>query len=314
MNISVCIPLYNKEKYIKRAIESVLAQSKPADEIIIVDDGSTDESTKVVLGFNDDRIRLIQQKNSGEGATRNRAMKEAKNELLALLDADDEWKPDFLASIQNLVEMFPNCAAYASNYDIVFPTKITSVVHRSLPPHPWKGVITNYFYHAQSGHPFNSSSIVLKKQVVEKLNGFPEGVNMSADTLFWIKLGMKYKIAYSSSPQSIYHQDIPDSAVKKTVSPYPITAKYIEDALLSNEVPKPLINDLTDYIAYLKIQRSYHLIITSRGVEAQNLLRSIGKNKKYKYKILFWRFWSLLPFEIFDLLHLLKYKLPWVTR
>ncbi len=93
--ISVVIPLYNKEPYIKRAIDSILAQKIQDYEIIVIDDGSTDKSAEVVKSFPDPRIRLIQQENAGVSAARNRGIEEAKAELIAFLDADDEWTPIF---------------------------------------------------------------------------------------------------------------------------------------------------------------------------------------------------------------------------
>ena len=108
-SISVVIPLYNKERYIHRAVESVLSQKIAPDEVIIVDDGSTDGGAREVKKISDFRIRLVQQSNSGECAARNRGIDEARNELVAFLDADDEWKPDFLAQIHRLMNNFPDC-------------------------------------------------------------------------------------------------------------------------------------------------------------------------------------------------------------
>ena len=93
--ISVVIPLYNKEKYIKRAIESVLNQTFQKFEIIVVNDGSTDKSAEIVQNIKDPRIRLINQKNAGVSAARNRGIQEAKYEYIAFLDADDFWEKIF---------------------------------------------------------------------------------------------------------------------------------------------------------------------------------------------------------------------------
>ena len=90
--ISVVIPLYNKEKQIKRTLQSVLTQTFQDFEIVIVNDGSTDNSTIEVEKIKDSRIRLIHQENAGVSAARNKGIEEAKYELIAFLDADDEWK------------------------------------------------------------------------------------------------------------------------------------------------------------------------------------------------------------------------------
>ena len=108
--VSVIIPLYNKARYIKRAVQSVLNQTFENFELIIVDDGSTDESLEIVRGITDDRLRVIQQANAGPGAARNRGMDESSGEFLAFLDADDEWTPHFLERTVLVLKEQPECA------------------------------------------------------------------------------------------------------------------------------------------------------------------------------------------------------------
>ena len=101
--ISVVIPLYNKERYIERAVYSVLSQTFQQFEIVIVNDGSTDGSVSVIERMNNPLIRLIHQKNGGVSAARNRGIEEARFEYIAFLDADDEWKENHLEVIAGLV-------------------------------------------------------------------------------------------------------------------------------------------------------------------------------------------------------------------
>lgn len=90
--VSVIIPNYNYGKYLPQAIESVFAQSRPAAEIIVVDDGSTDDSHQILEQYGE-RIRVIYQKNSGVAAARNHGVEKSSGTLLAFLDADDVWLP-----------------------------------------------------------------------------------------------------------------------------------------------------------------------------------------------------------------------------
>ena len=102
--ISVVIPLYNKEKSIASTLRTVLNQTFSDYEIVIVNDGSTDGSVEEIEKVQDDRIRLVHQPNAGVSAARNRGIEEAKGELNAFLDADDEWKPDYLATQYHLFQ------------------------------------------------------------------------------------------------------------------------------------------------------------------------------------------------------------------
>ena len=117
MRVSVIIPLFNKAPYIERALTSVAAQTYRDFEVIVIDDGSTDEGPRIVEDFNDLPIRLINQKNAGPGAARNRGLELAQGELVAFLDADDEWLPNYLSeSVRLLDEYGPDVAAITSGY------------------------------------------------------------------------------------------------------------------------------------------------------------------------------------------------------
>ena len=96
MRISAVIPCYNAAAFIGEAIDSALGQSRPPDEIVVVDDGSTDASAEVIRGFGA-RVRLVVQPNGGIGAARNRSLAEASGDGIAFLDADDVWPRDSLA-------------------------------------------------------------------------------------------------------------------------------------------------------------------------------------------------------------------------
>jgi succinoglycan biosynthesis protein ExoO len=103
---AVVIPLYNKELYIARAITSVMAQTRPVDEIIIVDDASTDSSIDKVTAFQDPRIRVLRRtdpRQRGLPATRNLGIRSARSHWIALLDADDSWREDFIEEIEKLL-------------------------------------------------------------------------------------------------------------------------------------------------------------------------------------------------------------------
>ena len=116
---SVIIPLYDKEAEVAATLRSALEQSLRPLEVIVVDDGSTDRSAEIVAAFRSPLVRLIRQPNAGVSAARNRAIAEARGEYVALLDADDRWRPGFLAEIASMIERWPDCGLYATAFDIV---------------------------------------------------------------------------------------------------------------------------------------------------------------------------------------------------
>lgn len=116
---SVVIPLYNKEKYICKAIDSVLNQSFTDFEVVICDDGSTDDSVEVVKNkYNSDRIRIIKKQNGGPSSARNRGVQEARGEWIVFLDADDLLLPNALESFARLIDSNNNINYFICNYYI----------------------------------------------------------------------------------------------------------------------------------------------------------------------------------------------------
>lgn len=205
---SIIIPLYNKEQYVQRTIRSVLAQTYQDYEILIVDDGSTDKSLSMVHTFEDPRIRVVQQANAGVSAARNRGVAEAKYDLIAFLDADDEWLPQYLETIKTMENNFPECHVFTTNYKIVdsnanerYPVNTTLIEFNGE-----YGVIPNYFDIAsRTAPPICASAVVLRKSAINNIDGFPVGITLGEDLLVWARLACKYKIVYAKVPLAIYN-------------------------------------------------------------------------------------------------------------
>lgn len=206
--ISVVIPLYNKGKSISKTLESVLNQTFQNFEIVVVDDGSTDDSVSEVLAIDDNRIRLIHQENAGVSAARNKGIQESRYDLIAFLDADDEWKADYLDTQYDLYKKYPECSVYACNYEFKKSNgEIDSTIIRMVPFQEEDGILSNYFEVASHSHPpLWTSAVMVKKQAIESINGFPVGIKSGEDLLTWARLAVKYKIAYTKSPKAIYNQ------------------------------------------------------------------------------------------------------------
>ena len=114
--ISIIIPLYNKQNCIKETIQSVLSQSFTDFELIIVNDGSTDNSLEIIRTFTDKRINVISQSNGGVSSARNRGIKESKGEYLLLIDADDYLMPNALEIFHELMVYYPNKDVYIGSF------------------------------------------------------------------------------------------------------------------------------------------------------------------------------------------------------
>lgn len=205
--ISVIIPLYNKVSDVGRSLRSVIRQTYVNFELIVINDGSTDRGPEIVREVDDPRIRLIDQQNAGVSVARNRGVQEAKSDLVAFLDADDEWQPDFLETIMRLHANHPECAVFATNYFFrdVNGTLRQPIYRGGMPSGHWEGVLNNYFEIAsQSDPPLWSSAIAVKKEALKAIGGFPVGVTSGEDLLTWARLAVSNSIAYCSRPLATF--------------------------------------------------------------------------------------------------------------
>ncbi len=204
---SVVMPLYNKEATVERAIKSVFNQTVQDFEIIIVNDGSTDNSASIVESLKDPRIHLIHQVNQGVSAARNRGIAEAKYELIAFLDADDEWLPEFLETIRRMVTNYPDCGLYATRYFFNYPSGNRKKAIINGFPDNFEGLLDDYFKIAVRSHPpVWSSATCVSKKAINKIGGFPIGVKSGEDLVTWAKIAICFSIAYSMKCVSIFYQ------------------------------------------------------------------------------------------------------------
>lgn len=210
MKITVVIPVYNKSRYIGRALNSVLAQNYLDWEIIAVDDGSSDDSAAIIESFLDPKIRCIRQENQGVSAARNCGIAEAKTDWIAFLDADDEYFPTFLERIAGIIEsdLDPEVAFIGSNYLM----ESVSPALSALEP---EGV-RDFFQMFQNGRtPNNSSSTVVRKDKLLAVGGFPVGVKQFEDWVTWGKLAIVGRFYFIPEVLSVYHV-VEGSAARST--------------------------------------------------------------------------------------------------
>lgn len=213
---SVVIPLHNKENQVYRTINSVLSQTYKNFEIIVVDDGSTDNSIDIVNKINDPRIQIIKQSNKGVSAARNKGIKHAKYNHIAFIDADDCWNESFLKSIKNLIVKYPDAGAYATGYKIVNQLN-KEIIPRSIIKFGEKriGKLNDYFKFAIEFPIVTASSVVIPKKIFNELGGFLENINRGEDLEMWCRVALNYQIAFDSHINAIYFTNYSDQATKK---------------------------------------------------------------------------------------------------
>ena len=197
--ISVIIPLYNKVNEVGRAVESILNQTYQNFVIIVVGGRSTDGSEEVLKKYPDTRIRFVQETGNNVAQARNQGIEAAETELIAFLDADDEWKPAFLETIVKLHQKYPNAGLYSTAYER-HAIKITKPSPVKGLPENFEGYIENYFkLYVDSGFPpFTTSSTVLDKKVFPAVGLFRKDARISEDLEMWMKVAYHFPIVFTT--------------------------------------------------------------------------------------------------------------------
>lgn len=204
--VSVVVPIYNKERYLRRAVDSVLGQSFTDYELILVDDGSTDDSLAVARGYTDPRIRVIHQTNGGAGAARNRGIDEARAAMLAFLDGDDEWDPLFLEQMMALARDHPHAGLYCAPYVHVEPGKVR--IHAKWVGVPDRGILPRYFRSVAMGGPVISSSSVCVRRTVFDAVGKFSADSSGEDQDMWARIALRFPVAaVRGRPLAVYYRD-----------------------------------------------------------------------------------------------------------
>lgn len=231
--ISVVIPLYNKSATIQRAIRSVLAQEVAEVEIIVVDDGSTDDSAAVVEAMSDQRIKLVRQANAGPGRARNIGASHARAPLFSFLDGDDEWKPGFLAAGLAALHQHPQAVAYACGFDSgIYAEQVTDKVSLltsapTLLPPPKAEAGHQWMKYALDG--LHSSSTIVRREAFLAAGGYfdRDRCLWGEDSYLWGQVLFMGPIFWDPARRIFYH--IEDSelgfAVKHRDRERPLAAR-----------------------------------------------------------------------------------------
>ncbi len=210
--VSVIVPLFNKADYIGRALASVSGQSFADFELIVVDDGSTDGGPEIVAQHGDSRLRLISQQNRGPGAARNRGIEESRGLLLAFLDADDEWLPNYLeVSIAGMDGSGARHAAHACAYfDEPAGTDSSAMWrNRGLVPGVCRVDASTRAEALLHRVAFMSPcTTVARVDVIRKLGGFYENnCRYAEDAYLWLRVLLQYPVSFSLDPCVRVHRD-----------------------------------------------------------------------------------------------------------
>lgn len=192
--VSVIIPVFNGASFVSRAIESVLSQTLPDLELIVVDDGSTDESPQVIRSFRDPRVLYLRQDNQGPNAAYNTGIYRARGDLLAFLDSDDWWLPRKLEAQLNRLQTAPEAGlVYCSTLKVDPNGDLLKTRHADTEGQVLERLLMN-------NDIAGPSSVVVPEGVVEKVGAFDGSLRRSGDWEMWLRIAAEFPIAAVREP------------------------------------------------------------------------------------------------------------------
>ncbi len=281
---SIVTTVYNKQDYILNTINSVLQQTIPEFEIIVVNDGSTDLSLQTINNIKDKRINVYTTKNQGAAAARNYGIEKAKYDYIAFIDGDDIWEPYFLEEICKLKTSFPHAEVFSTS-SLKKKKNITiKPVYSFKNPENKNHLFLDYFTSSYIEPILHSSSCVIKKSVFKKINYFDPTIKCGQDTDLWIRIGLNYKIAFSTKICATYNINNDNSLDK--------SANQIEDKLKLQKF-EHLEKNSPSLKKYLDLNRFSLVIfckINGYKIESEELIKKIDiKNLNLKQRFLLHR-------------------------
>ncbi|MBN1630767.1 MAG: glycosyltransferase family 2 protein [Thermoleophilia bacterium] len=297
MTISVVIPLYNKASHIRRAIDSVLAQSISDVEIVVVDDGSTDGGADAVRGISDPRIKLVAQQNAGESAARNRGIQEASSpDLIAFLDADDEWMPTFLETVTNLRARYPEAGMYGTSFVLRQDDRQWRPTFKDCVDVRDGGLLEDFFRAAAWNSPICSSAVMVPRHVFDEVGMFPMGVKRGGDMHMWTRIALAYRVAWSPIDGAVYHLSAENRAVKTISAGADVPeASVIEEFLSSGRRPLGSRHTLEEYLASRRLANATEAYLRGDRVETRSLLALTQGTSRFRWWRLRLRLALLIP-------------------
>lgn len=187
MRIAAVIPTFNYGRFLPRALESAQRQTRPPDEILVVDDGSTDDTAQVLASFGSS-IRVMQTPRVGVSVARNRGWRAVDAELIALLDADDNWRPTKLERQLEVMAEYPEVIAVGCGNRILDPNGRELMVRFYPNPSRDRAERLRQIATRKAWVGSSNSGVLVRRSVLEQVGGFDENLAAAEDWDLWLRL------------------------------------------------------------------------------------------------------------------------------
>lgn len=244
--VSVIMPCYNSQQYVAEALDSVLQQDYPNLEVIVVDDGSTDNSLQILQQYGN-RITIIRQANQGPAAARNTGMQAATGKYIAFNDSDDLWLPGKVIAQVNYLESHPETGLCFSSWAVWDQQQPLSQLLQHLPDEADKTVVagrTGWLYlPLLESSVVHTTSAMLRRNLIEHVGLFNTGYRLGEDHDYWLRISQYCQMAKLARVFSVY-RDNPNGTTKR-MPPKNYSLLVLESALAQYGLNCPSGNSIS---------------------------------------------------------------------
>ncbi|KIA85092.1 glycosyltransferase family 2 protein [Flavobacterium sp. AED] len=261
---SVIIPLFNKEKFIELTLKSVLNQTFIDFEILIINDGSTDNSAQIIKRFDDPRIRYFYKENAGVSSARNDGIEKAQSNYISFIDADDYWYPNFLEEMFKNIKSYPEQKVFSGAIEIETSKKVIPASYSIAKTKDCE--IVNFFTASSKETVIWTSCAVFNKSIFEEIGNFDIEVKSGQDTDMWIRIGIDYPVVFSweilaryiydenslSKNKNYLNKKINFSKFKEPEKTNPSLKKFLDLNRFSLAIKSKLLSDKENFNSYYK--------------------------------------------------------------
>ena len=219
MTVTVVIPTYNNADQIARTLDSVCAQTLPPHQIIVIDDGSTDNTARIIKNY-DPKVTYLHLQNAGASAARNAGINAADGEWIAFLDGDDEWLPEYLEKQVKLLKANTQLQWIGANYYRCYCQKNQRIIaensKKAKQTLKGKDYFDSYFQAYMNQTRGWTGTMIIKRSVFDQVGLFnPDQLRFNDEDMWWRIAAKKLPFGYNTEPLAIYHMNIKDSITKK---------------------------------------------------------------------------------------------------
>lgn len=299
---SIVLPVYNKEKSIFSTVTSILNQTFQDYELIIINDGSTDNTEKVLKQIKSEKINYIYSENNGVSSARNLGIENAQYDWIAFIDGDDLWDKNYLEVIQRYIAEFPEYSIFSTaikyneNGNEYYPKYSINLKNKEF-------LIIENFFKASLGDPIlSSSSTVVKSNLIKSVGGFPIGIKMGEDLDTWCRISEKSSIVFINKALVTYRKSTENRACllnEPTIFPY-----------IKNETNLKLYKNknIIDFRCRYQILLIKYYLLQNQVNNARQLIKELKFSRYFMKDIFLLKILGYLPFVFVEKLCKNRYK------